>query len=71
MPRTRNHFGAVFLFPLGLYKRPLKKTCRIIPVGGLGVPPSLIRPPRLGGWGVDQDYFSNLIKYLKHFPFYF
>ena len=27
-------------------KRPLKKRCRIIPAGGLGVPPSFKSPPR-------------------------
>jgi hypothetical protein len=27
---------------------PMKKRCRILPAGGLGVPPRLKNPPRLG-----------------------
>jgi len=29
-------------------KRLLKKRCRILPAGGMGVSPSLKNPPRLG-----------------------
>jgi hypothetical protein len=33
-------------------KRPLKKRCRVIPAGGLGVSPSFKSLPRLGDtWG--------------------
>jgi len=31
-------------------KRPLKKRCRIIPAGGLGVSPSFIKVPQ--DWGI-------------------
>ena len=34
-------------------KSPLKKRCRILPAGGLGVSPSFKSPPRLGDVGVD------------------
>jgi len=34
-----------------LLKRPLKKKCRILPAGGLGVSPSFKNPPRLGDIG--------------------
>ena len=33
--------------------RPLKKRCRILHVGGLGVSPSFRNSPRLGGYGFD------------------
>jgi hypothetical protein len=29
-------------------KGPLKKRCRLLPAGGLGVPPKIKSPPRLG-----------------------
>ena len=31
--------------------RPLKKRCRIVPAGGLGVSPSFINSPKIGGLG--------------------
>jgi hypothetical protein len=30
--------------------RPLKKRCRILPAGGLGVPPSFKKSPKIGGY---------------------
>jgi hypothetical protein len=30
--------------------RPLKKRCRILPAGGLGVSPSYKSPPKIGGY---------------------
>jgi hypothetical protein len=36
----------------GLYKiRPLKKRCRVLPAGGLGVFPQLRKSPKIGGIG--------------------
>ena len=32
-------------------ERLLKKRCRILPAGGLGVSPSIIRSPKIGGLG--------------------
>ena len=31
--------------------RPLKKRCRILPTGGLGVSPSFNKSPKIGGLG--------------------
>jgi len=31
-------------------KRPLKKRCRILPAGGLGVSPSFKKSPKIGGY---------------------
>jgi len=40
---------------------PKKRCPDIIGAGGLGVSPSFIKSPKIGGIeGVDQDYFSNL-----------
>ena len=33
-----------------LLKRPLKKKCRILPAGGLGVSPSFKKSPKIGGY---------------------
>ena len=33
-----------------LFKRPLKKRCRILPAGGLGVSPSFKKSPKIGGY---------------------
>ena len=30
--------------------RPLKKRCRILPAGGLGVSPNLKKSPKIGGY---------------------
>jgi hypothetical protein len=30
--------------------RPLKKRCRILPAGGLGVSPSFKKSPKIGGY---------------------
>jgi hypothetical protein len=32
------------------YLRPLKKRCRILPAGGLGLSPSLKKSPKIGGY---------------------
>jgi hypothetical protein len=40
--------------------RLLKKWRRILPVGALGVPPSLKSPQDWGISGIDQDYFRIL-----------
>jgi len=32
-------------------ERPLKKRCRILPTGGLGVSPSFKKSPKIGGLG--------------------
>ena len=39
------------LFQHLMFQRPLKKRCRILPAGGLGVTPSFKSPPRLGDIG--------------------
>ena len=31
--------------------RPLRKRCRILPAGGLGVPPGFNKSPKIGGLG--------------------
>jgi hypothetical protein len=33
-----------------IYKRLLKKKCRILPAGGLGVSPSFLKFPKIGGY---------------------
>jgi hypothetical protein len=39
--------------------RLLKKRCRILPAGGLGVSPSLIKSPKIGGYrGLIKTIFS-------------
>jgi hypothetical protein len=41
--------------------RPLKKRCRILPAGGLGVSPSYKKSPKIGGYrGLIETYFSSL-----------
>jgi len=48
LPRSADNNSSAFII-----KRPLKKRCRILPAGGLGVSPSLKSPPILGdigGW---------------------
>jgi len=35
----------------GIIKRPLKKKCRILPAGGLGVSPRYNKSPKIGGLG--------------------
>ena len=42
--------------------RPLKKRCRILPAGGLGVShPAIKSPPILGNYGADLDYLGSLV----------
>jgi len=33
------------------YMRPMKKKCRILPAGDLGVTPSFKKSPKIGGFG--------------------
>jgi hypothetical protein len=47
--------------------RPLKKRCRILPAGGLGVSPNFKKSPKIGGYrgligniSVISDYWDTL-----------
>ena len=48
--RFRNKFGMTVVLGIAVVfgTGPLKKRCRILPAGGLGVSPRLKNPPRLG-----------------------
>ena len=51
--RFRNRFGMTVALGIAVVfgTGPLRKRCRILPAGGLGVPPSLIKSPKIGGLG--------------------
>ena len=46
-----NLFGYKVKWLLQKYLKPLKKRCRILPAGGLGVSPSFKKSPKIGGLG--------------------
>ena len=51
------------LFEGGYILRPLKKRCKILPAGGLGVSPSLKSPTRLGMVIVTISAVSGYVGY--------
>jgi len=53
--------GYIDIYRLLYIMRLLKKRCRILPAGGLGVSPSFKKVPQDWGiLGVDLDYFGIL-----------
>ena len=52
---------------LNIMRRPMKKRCRILPAGGLGVSPSFKKAPKIGGlWGLIETISAVLIEMRSH-----
>jgi len=48
-----------------MFRRPLKMRCRILPAGGMGVPPSLKKSPKIGGYRGLIESISAVAYYIK------
>jgi hypothetical protein len=52
--------------PLALFERPMKKKCRILPAGGLGVSPRFKISPKIGGYrGLIETIPAISLKYVS------